>query len=214
MIEDFEGDVTPRLLSRLASDLPGCRFLLETGPSHRLLEKLDARALDLVVTADLPERGTEEPGVEEREIHPLLREPFLAIRPTGGSADLPLIRYSTRHLMGRQIAAHLQREGIRSATRFELDSYHAILAMVAAGEGQAILPPLALHQARRFRGEVEVLPLPFTPFSRSLSLQARAGVLRDIPALIAAQLRGLIGEMVVEPALQDLPWLKGQLTLL
>lgn len=216
MIEDFEGDVTPRLLSRLARDLPGCRFLLETGPSHRLLEKLDARALDLVVAADLPygERGAEEPLTEERETHALLREPFLTIQPKGGGAGLPLIQYSTRHLMGRQIAAHLLREGQRPAARFELDSYHAILAMVAAGEGQAILPPLALHQARRFRDVIEVLPLPYTPLSRSLSLQARAGVLRDIPALIAEQLRGLISEIVVEPALQDLPWLKGQLSLL
>ena len=30
MIEDFEADVTPRLLSYLARELPGCRFLLET----------------------------------------------------------------------------------------------------------------------------------------------------------------------------------------
>ena len=38
MIEDFEADVTPRLLSALSADLKGCRFQLETGPSHRLLD--------------------------------------------------------------------------------------------------------------------------------------------------------------------------------
>ncbi len=211
MIEDFEADVTPRLLSYLARELPGCRFLLETGPSHRLLEKLDARALDVVVAADLPGEST---SPEERESHPILREPFLAIHPPAGAGDLPLIHYSARHLMGRQIAAHLIREGLRPAARFELDSYHAILAMVAGGEGWAILPPLALHQARRFRAEVGVSPLPFPPLSRSLSLVARAGVFRDIPALIASQLRQLVRDEVLSPALADWPWLREQLQIL
>ena len=211
MIEDFEADVTPRLLSYLARELPGCRFLLETGPSHRLLEKLDARALDVVVAADLPGEST---SPEERESHPILREPFLAIHPPAGAGDLPLIHYSARHLMGRQIAAHLIREGLRPAARFELDSYHAILAMVAGGEGWAILPPLALHQARRFRAEVGVSPLPIAPLSRSLSLVARAGVFRDIPALIASQLRQLVRDEVLSPALADWPWLREQLQIL
>jgi DNA-binding transcriptional LysR family regulator len=35
VIEDFDSDVTPRLLSTLARDLKGCRFLLETGASPR-----------------------------------------------------------------------------------------------------------------------------------------------------------------------------------
>src|SRR5690606_791525 len=146
MIEDFEADVTPRLLSSLAADLKGCRFLLETGPSHRLLDLLESRALDVAVAAD-----TGGPEGDWREVHPILREPFLAVCPKGRTtADLPLIQYTARHLMGRQIAAHLAKLGLKPASRFELDSYHAILAMVAAGAGWAILTPLALHQARRF----------------------------------------------------------------
>ena len=47
MIEDFDAEVTPALLSALAHDLRGCRFLLETGASHRLLDQLEARALDV-----------------------------------------------------------------------------------------------------------------------------------------------------------------------
>ncbi len=211
MIEDFEADVTPRLLSALAPGLKGCRFLLETGPSHRLLDQLDARALDVVVAADQPG----EAESEGREIHPILRDPFVAVTPKGLRPEgLPLIQYSARLLMGRQIAAHLLQIGQRPESRFELDSYPAILAMVAAGEGWAILTPLALHQARRFRGEVEVHPLPFAPFERRLSLSARAGVLREIPAQIATRLRGLIAEEVVVPLCQRWPWLEGGLTTL
>ena len=46
-----------------------------------------------------------------------------------------------------QIAAHLARQNMGQAARFELDSYNAILAMVAEGEGWTILTPLALHHA-------------------------------------------------------------------
>ena len=212
MIEDFDAEVTPRLLQALARDLKGCRFLLETGASHRLLDQLEARALDVVVAADL---GTEAADDGWREVHPLLTEPFVAVTPRGkGHEGLPLIQYTARHLMGRQIAAHLARLNIRLAHRYELDSYRAILAMVAAGEGWTILTPLALHHAASLRAAVEVAPLPFAPLERTLSLSARAGVLRDMPGQIAGRLRLLMAAQVVQPALTEWPWLNGVLRVL
>lgn len=212
MIEDFDAEVTPRLLSALAQDLKGCRFLLETGASHRLLDQLESRALDMVVAADL---GSEAADDGWREVHPLLAEPFLAVTPKGRTSDdLPLIQYTARHLMGRQIASHLARLNLRLAHRFELDSYNAILAMVAGGQGWTILTPLALHQAARFRGAVDVAPLPFAPLERTLSLSARAGVLRDVPAQVAAHLTRLIEDAVVAPARAEWPWLGVSLRVL
>lgn len=212
MIEDFDAEVTPHLLAELAQDLRGCRFLLETGASHRLMDQLEARALDMVVAADLvPEQGDDG----WREVHPLLLDPFVAVAPKGAAtADLPLIQYTARHLMGRQIAAHLARQNLRMAHRFELDSYHAIMAMVAAGQGWTILTPLALHHAARFAAAVEVTPLPFDPLSRTLSLSARAGVLREMPGQVAGRLRGLIATQVVAPARAAWPWLGDQLRVL
>lgn len=213
MIEDFEADVTPHLLSDLSVALKGCRFLLETGPSHRLIDLLETRALDVAVTADLPDDPSAEAGW--REVHPILREPFVAVTPPGQApGDLPLIYYTARHLMGRQISAHLARLGLRPASRFELDSYHAILAMVAAGAGWAILTPLALHKARRFRDRVQVQPLPFEPFGRSLSLSARAGVLQEVPGQIAARLRARISTEVVDPLREAWPWMGETLSVL
>lgn len=211
MIEDFDSDVTPHLLTLLSRDLKGCRFLLETGASHRLLDQLEARALDVVIAAD----AEAEPEGDWREVHPLMSEPFVAVTPPAARVeDLPLILYTARHLMGRQIAAHLGRHGVKPAHRFELDSYAAILAMVAGGEGWTILTPLALHQARAFRPRVEVRPLPFAPLHRTLSLSARAGILKDIPAQIAARLKPLIAEDVIAPALADCPWLAPALRVL
>lgn len=210
VIEDFDSDVTPRLLSTLARDLKGCRFLLETGASHRLMDQLEARALDIVIAAD-----TDQPAEDWREIHPILAEPFVAVAPPGANIDdLPLILYTARHLMGRQIAAHLARHGLKPAHRFELDSYAAILAMVAGGEGWTILTPLALHQARAFREKVQVRPLPLPALSRTLSLSARAGILQGVPAQIVARLKPLIAEVVVAPALASTPWLAPALRVL
>lgn len=209
MIEDFEAEVTPRLLTGLAQDLTGCRFLLETGASHRLHEGLSDRALDLIVAADSAILG----GEDWREVHRLLTEPFVVIAPQGMAPgpDAPFIQYTARHLMGRTIAAHLAGQNLRIGTRYELDSYAAILAMVAAGEGWTILTPLALLHAERFRAAVEVRPLPWGTLERTLSLSARAGVLKDIPAQVAARLRGQLAEQVVAPALQRWPWMAGAL---
>lgn len=212
VIEDFDSDVTPRLLSTLARDLKGCRFLLETGASHRLMDQLEARALDIVIAADSAADAAPE---DWREVHPILSEPFVAVAPPGARIeDLPLIQYTARHLMGRQIAAHLSRHGLKPAHRFELDSYAAILAMVAGGEGWTILTPLALHQTRAFRAQVEVRPLPFPALARTLSLSARAGILHGVPTQIAARLKPLIAEVVIAPALAAHPWLAPALRVL
>ena len=207
MIEDFEAEVTPRLLAGMASELTACRFELETGPSHRLLAKLEARGLDVVVAAD-----PEGPLPEGMEVHPLLREPFVKVTPaTGDRSDLPLIHYSQRTLMGRQIAAYLLREGLPGGHRLELDSYPAILALVAAGEGWTILTPAALRHAPR--GGLQLAPLPGPPLLRRISLSAREGTMGHWPGELAERLRGLLAEQLVAPSLAQSPWLGGHLVV-
>ncbi len=222
MIEDFDADVTPRLLTALSNDLRGCRFLLETGASHRLLDGLEARALDMVVASDT---GTElAADADWIEVHPLLAEPFVvvaplgAVIPTGDVAAqlqaLPLIQYSARHQMGRLIGTHLARQNLRLTHRFELDSYSAILAMVASGTGWTILTPLAVQTAKALHPKIAVMPLPFAALERRISLSARAGVLQDMPTKVAANLRDLLQTSVVAPSIKAMPWLKDSLRLL
>lgn len=217
MTEDFDADVTPRLLSDMAEELKTCAFSLETGPTHRLTQALDAGSLDMIVAADTG------PVADWMEVHPLLQEPFVAAVPRGavGPGDvlaqlqaLPLIQYTLRHHMGRQIAAHLTAQNLTLSRRFELDSYHAIMAMVASGAGWTILTPLGFLRAQRFRGAAEMLPLPFAPLKRRITLSARQGVLQDMPARVAGRLRPLLQEMIVTPATQDMPWLAEDLKTL
>ncbi|WP_120501382.1 LysR family transcriptional regulator [Roseovarius sp. EL26] len=204
MIEDFEADVTPKLLTHMAQKLKGCQFLLETGASHFLYDQLDARALDVVVAAEL---GAEQDWVE---VHPLLREGFVVAAPKGminSDRDtlkqlkrLPLIQYTQRHYMGRLITSHLARQNISLPHRFELDSYAAILALVGQGEGWTILTPLALMRARRFADQLDVLELPLAPLSRTISLISRKGVLKEMPESVASSLRPILQESIVTPA--------------
>lgn len=217
MIEDFDADVTPKLLSTMADELKNCQFLLETGASHRLYDLLDTRALDVIVAADM---GLAAEGME---VHPLLEEPFVAAVPKGALAGgdvmrqlrrMPLIQYTTRHVMGRLIAAHLARQNLTLSHRFELDSYHAIMAMVAAGAGWTILTPLGWMRAQRFRAKVDVIPLPAPPLTRIITLTARRGVLGDMPRDIAGRLKPVLQEMIVRPAVAELGWLEGQLRVL
>lgn len=217
MIEDFDADVTPRLLSEVASQLNATRFLLETGASHRLHDQLDARALDVIVAADT---GASAPWME---VHPLMEEPFVAAVPKGliGGRnprevlkDLPLVQYTARHHMGRVISDHLARQNLKLDNRFELDSYHAIMAMVAGGAGWTIITPLGFLRAHRFREAADLIELPFAPFTRRINLVARQNMLGDLPRDLAAQCRTLLNTMIVEAAVREYSWLKGALRVL
>lgn len=218
VIEDFEADVTPRLLTRMSDTLKDCQFLLETGASHTLSDRLEHRALDIVVAAyldDLPDWA---------ESHPILTDGFVGIAPKGmidvEAGDIrsqlqahPLIQYSKRHFMGRQVDDHLSANDFRLPHRFELDSYHAVLALVAQGTGWTILTPLALQRARRFAPELEVFPLPFTPLNRTITLAAHKDILGNMPAEITSHIKDLLQQVVLTPMLSDHPWMSDVIKL-
>ena len=217
MIEDFDADVTPRLLAEMSEELKSCHFVLETGASYHLASMLEARALDMIVAAD---QTLSAAGMVSL---PLLQDPYILAVPPGVLVegdpmpqllDLPFIRYNARQMMGRQIEAHLTAEGLNIPHRFELDSYHAIMAMVAGGAGWTITTPLGYMRALRFRDGVEVHPLPVAPLVRRIALFARQDALEDMPGQIAGRLKPLLADMVIAPGLAAMPWLEDQLTLL
>lgn len=217
MIEDFEADVTPQVLSHMAGELKSCQFLLETGASHYLHDLLDARSLDVIVAAELGARP------DWAEVHPILQEGFVAAAPKGAvdpGGDvlrqlrrLPLVQYTQRHYMGRVLTSHLARQNLSLPHRFELDSYHAILALVGQGAGWTILTPLALMRARRFADQIDVMELPFEPLSRTISLTARKNILQDMPGHVADALRPILQTSIIEPSIAQHPFLENTLKL-
>lgn len=211
MVEDFESTVTPNLIADMADTLTDTRFELETGPSHRLLDKLENRALDVIVAADF---GPAHAWIEQ---HPLLNDPFVAVVPKGSTdamTTLPMIQYTRRHAMGRMIADHLAGTGVSHASRFELDSYRAIFAMVSRGAGWSILSSLSLLNTGRYADEIDVLPLPVAPLLRQLTVAVRSDGVREMADDITGRLRPLLQTQVVAPLVDKTPFLKGNLTVL
>ncbi len=69
-------------------------------------------------------------------------------------------------------------------------------------------------RAGRFHDQIEAHPVPFKPFARNISLFAGSDWTDTVPRDVAHTARMLINDMVIEPALQKLPWLEGELCVL
>ena len=211
VIDDFEPDVTPALMAALATEMPDCHIILQTGASHANLKALDSRTVDMCIAA--------EPETPENwmEIYPLLNEPFVLLAPKGvvNTKEPPLpqlmakpfIRFPRDQVVGRKIEARLTAERLSLPQKFEIDSYQSIMAMVAQGTGWAIAPPMCYLRAQRFQDQVDILPLPFTGLERRISLFARESTLDRLPQDIAIRLANLIETMLIKPTTTAHPWL-------
>ncbi|WP_299732088.1 LysR family transcriptional regulator [uncultured Tateyamaria sp.] len=217
VIDDFENDLTPRLVTILADSLTRCKFTLATAPSHEILQAITDKRLHMAISAS---DGTMRDGVIE---YPLARDPFILVTPRGtGNRDdllaslsaLPFLRYEREQLISRQIEAHLARQKLDLVDRFEIGSHLALMAMVARGIGWAVTTPLGFMRAGRFHDQVDAYPLPFSPFSRTISLYASADWAGNVPTDVATTMRRLIQTHMIDPALGHLPWLAGELRLL
>ena len=184
--------------------------LVDKSRIDRLLDQLDHKALDLVIAA---KTAFGEGEITGRSSLPLLQDPFVSVRPRSGG-EVPLILYSQRHLMGRQIATYLEQQGSRYPLRFELDSYNAVLALVARGQGWTILTPLALHHAIRVQNDLSVEPLGAGTTHRTIALFSRTGAMGKLPNEVARSFQAAVNAAVLTPALNRWPWLADDLKLL
>jgi DNA-binding transcriptional LysR family regulator len=218
IIDDFDNDLTPRLVTTLAESMTRCQFRLVTAPSHEITEAIRARDLHLAITAS---SGEVIDGITE---YPLTRDPFILIAPAGrvpargdvmaALADLPMLRYGQDQLIGRQIEAHLKRCKLDIPQRFEISSNPSLIAMVSRGIGWAITTPLSYLRATRFHDRVTAHPLPFAPFSRTISLLASGDWADTVPRDVAQTMRNLLNSHMITPAIETFPWLEGEFRVL
>ncbi len=214
IIDDFDNDLTPRLVTTLAESMTRCQFRLVTAPSHEIAAAMRARDLQMAITAT---SGEVIDGVTE---YPLARDPFILIAPMGLIPDgadttatlsvlhnLPMLRYGREQLIGRQIEAHLKRCKLDFPHRFEIGSNPSLIAMVSRGIGWAVTTPLGYLRATRFHHKVTAYPLPFTPFNRTISLLAGGDWADSVPRDVAQTMRRLLDTHMIPPARETLPWL-------
>lgn len=211
MIDDFETDLGPEITRMLAAQLPGCAFTHLTRVSHEILALLDARDLDIgIATQPL----TPLPGLTEI---PVLRDPFVLALPAGcreapedvltGATALPFLRYNRAHILGGLIEAQLVRLRLGIETHFEFDSTASILALVAQGGGWAITTPSNYARARRFEGQVTLVPFPRKSFARRISVYVANPAAEEIARTVASALRGLLTQHRIAPTVARYPWL-------
>lgn len=218
VIDDFDNDLTPRLVTILADSMTRCRFKLITAPSHEITEEIRARRLHLAIAASSGE------VMDEIIEYPLVRDPYIlvcargAVEAAGGVREmmesLPILRYDRAQLIGRQIEAHLARQKLAFAERFEIGAHLSLMTLVARGMGWAITTPLGFMRAGRYHEQMEAHPVPFKPFSRTISLFAGTDWADRVPRDVARTMRMLVSDMVIAPALTKLPWLDGELRVL
>ncbi len=218
VIDDFDNELTPQLVTILAENMTRCRFKLTTAPSHEIALAMRERRLHIAIAAS---SGAPIDGVVE---YPLVHDPFILICARGalaeaGSAEammhgLPLLRYDRDQMIGRQIETHLARLKLDFPERFEIGAHLSLMTLVARGVGWGLTTPLGYMRAGRMHDRIDAHPLPFSPFSRRISLFAAADWSDRVPRDMARTMRKLVTDLVIEPALRQLPWLEGDLRVL
>lgn len=218
VIDDFDNDLTPRLVTLLAENMTQCRFKLITAPSHEITRAIPQGDLHLAIAA------SDEQPIEDVVEYPLARDPFIlvcaqdAAAKAGGVKQImhaqPMLRYDREQVIGRQIEAHLTRLQLQFDERFEIGAHLSLMTLVARGTGWALTTPMGYMRAERFHDQIEAHPVPFDPFGRTISLFAASDWADRVPRDVARTAQALIEDLVIEPALAKLPWLRGELQVL
>jgi DNA-binding transcriptional LysR family regulator len=212
LIDDLDATLTPDLVSELTKRYAQTTFEVWSGRSDEIQQALRDRQADIIVATDLEEP---EPWSER---HLLLREPYVLVTAKGvlqpGCDPLqaiigaPFVRYSSKLPMGRQIEQHMRRLRLSPERRFEFASTHSVFAMVNNCRGWALTTPLSYLHGQRFHDAVDVTPVPFAGFFRTVSLKARRHELGDLPSHLAELCRAMIVERCIDKASETVPWLR------
>jgi molybdate transport repressor ModE-like protein len=218
IIDDFDSEVTPLLTVALARILTPTQLSLVTAPSLRIVAEIATRNIELGIASrpfDLP--------IEVDEI-PVLRDPFILAAPRGylktppsgieALEGLPFLRYEKNQLLARQISTHLSRLRLAPKGWIEVDSNQTIFSLIASGSGWAITTPVGYLRAQRFHDKVDLFPLPYSSFSRTISLFHRSEWIPGTAEIMAERLRNILKIQVVDPGLEAMPWLKENLAIL
>jgi LysR family hydrogen peroxide-inducible transcriptional activator len=173
----------PRALGRLRRRYPALRLYLREDLTGRLMERLEAGEVDLVLLA-LPYAT----GHVETKI--LFEDPFSLCcprnHPLADEKSIALEAVKSQHLLllqdGHCLRQHaLSACGLRlrpDVDTFEATSLHTLVQMVANGLGVTLLPQLAIDTGITKGLSLATVPFFGRPPSRSIGLAWRRGTAR------------------------------------
>ena len=85
----------------------------------------------------------------------------------------------------RQIEAHLARQKLAFDTRFEIGPHLSLMTLVSRGAGWTVTTAMGYMRAHRLHDRMEVHPVPFRPFARTISLFAATDWTDHVPRDVA-----------------------------
>ncbi|HEV7264880.1 MAG TPA: LysR family transcriptional regulator [Falsiroseomonas sp.] len=184
---------------------------VSSGLVQTLRDSLMAGALDFVISNDAME------DLDRLTRHEILREPYILAVPSSLrdpaslsleslARSLPLMRWGRRSLLARDVEVQLRRLRLAVPQKFDLESAGALLGMVAAGLGWAVVTPLAVLQAANLGPRVALLPFPGPGFSRSITLVAPRSSDAELPLQIADASRRVVQGLVAAGAFHAMPF--------
>lgn len=210
-VDSFAITVGPNIATSLKQDVE--QLIVRSAVTQELRSALICRDLDIIISSDSLE---DVPDLERRR---LLREPYVLIVPNEPKrrwdsmslADLatalPLIRLSTRSVMGVQVDRHLGWLRIEAPRGTEFDSVEVVAATVAKGGGWAIVPPLSLARAAASLPHLRLLPLPGPSLARSLYLVSRSGEFDSIAESLALRCSPMLRAELTSKFEHVAPWI-------
>jgi DNA-binding transcriptional LysR family regulator len=196
--------LVPAALRRFRDQYPDVRLLLEEGGSRDLVAALAQGGLDLALII-LPLR-TNDPVL--RTV-PVLREPLVAAvppdHPLGGREQLAiadlrdeqLVMFRDGYDLRDVTIAACRRAGFEPRFAVEGGEMDAVLQLVAAGLGVAVVPAMVV----RHRPDLRVVPFRSPRVTRTVALAHRRDVRLPGPA---REFAGAISSLLADPATADL----------
>lgn len=142
--------LVPEAFVQMRANFPDLSYEMDVDMSERLLSDVAAGRLDAALVA-------EHVGVPSGLAwSPILTEPLVLIAPPGTEhrselsllRDLPFIRYATSVPLARQIETELSRLSVNAREIGVTNTMPAVVGMVQAGLGVAIVPQIAISNLR------------------------------------------------------------------
>ncbi|TDR14876.1 LysR family transcriptional regulator [Marinomonas communis] len=170
-ISSAQRHALPHILQQYFQSQPNVRIKILPGVSINLVDQVDSSELSLAVTIMPP-----FPLHADLIWRPLVSEPYVCVTPKDWDCldwrealiTKPFIRYDRTSFGGRQVDRFLQRAAVDVDEKCEADELEALIGLVAAGAGVALIPKA--FDFSPWQSSITELPLGKQTFFREVGL--------------------------------------------
>lgn len=165
----------PPILSRYHGRYPEVHVELTTGTSAALVNRVHAQELDAAFVAEpFNAMGLEMQTAFQEELVLIAPKAQPRVRAPSDLGNLTVIAFANGCSYRRRLESWLGAAKAHPTRVMEFQSYHAIIACVAAGSGIAVVPKSVLEMTSAAR-QVGAFPLPATIAKAKTQLVWRPG---------------------------------------